>query len=276
MPELSVKRLICTEAITVSDVVCAGTCRHRTPEECAGATTLVFPYRGVFARHVGATDAVGEANQVLFFNRSEGYQISHPVVGGDCCLSVRLRDDLLAEMIPAEMAVDPYEPRFNGQSRGIDARAQVLVALLRHGLDAGLVDDLEAETLTLTLLRRALGERTGRSRLGSLGRKKVVDRAKLVMSSDLSRRWTLSDIAGEVGVSPVYLTQLFQQVEGMPLYRYHIRLRLARALDLLPKYDDLTHLALDLGFSSHSHFTAAFRKTFGRTPADFQRALHKR
>ncbi len=49
----------------------------------------------------------------------------------------------------------------------------------------------------------------------------------------------------------------------MPLYRYQRRLRLARALDLISQYDDLTTLGLDLGFSSHSHFTAAFREVYG-------------
>jgi AraC-like DNA-binding protein len=33
---------------------------------------------------------------------------------------------------------------------------------------------------------------------------------------------------------------------------------------------------MDLGFSSHSHFTAAFRQTYGRTPADFQRSIRLR
>jgi methylphosphotriester-DNA--protein-cysteine methyltransferase len=47
---------------------------------------------------------------------------------------------------------------------------------------------------------------------------------------DLARRWTLADIAKEVGGSPVYLTQVFQQVDGLPLYRYQMGLRLARAL----------------------------------------------
>jgi AraC-like DNA-binding protein len=74
----------------------------------------------------------------------------------------------------------------------------------------------------------------------------------------------------------VYLTQLFRQVEGMPLYRYQLRLRLARALDMLGRCDDLTTLSLDLGFSSHSHFTAAFRQAYGRTPADFQRSVRLR
>ena len=39
---------------------------------------------------------------------------------------------------------------------------------------------------------------------------KLADRAKLVLSSDLMRRWTLAEIAGALRVSPVYLTQVFQ------------------------------------------------------------------
>jgi AraC-like DNA-binding protein len=62
----------------------------------------------------------------------------------------------------------------------------------------------------------------------------------------------------------------------VPLYRYHLRLRLARALDLLGQYDNLTTLGLHLGFSSHSHFSAAFRLAYGRTPAEFQRSAHLR
>jgi AraC-like DNA-binding protein len=65
---------------------------------------------------------------------------------------------------------------------------------------------------------------------------------------------------------------MFQQVEGLPLYRYQMRLRLARALDLLGDYFDLTGLALDLGFSSHSHFSAAFKQAYGQTPLEFQRS----
>jgi AraC-like DNA-binding protein len=52
-----------------------------------------------------------------------------------------------------------------------------------------------------------------------------------------------------------------------------MRLRLTRALDLLARCDDLTRLSLDLGFSSHSHFTSAFRRAYGCTPAYFRRSL---
>jgi AraC-like DNA-binding protein len=276
MSELSVQLLLNTETATIRDVVCGGECRHESAEECAQATHLVFPYRGVYVRHVGRNDAVAEANQVLFFNGAEGYRVSHPVEGGDACLSLAVAEPLLRELAPKEQLREGGVLAFRRQRRRIDPRAQALVAVLRHGLSRSVAETLQAETLVLTLIRRALGERTSHAAGASPGRQKLVDRAKLVLSADLARRWTLAEVAAEVGVSPVYLTQVFQQVEAMPLYRYQLRLRLARALDLLGQYDDLTALGLDLGFSSHSHFSAAFRQAYGRTPAEFQRSVHLR
>jgi AraC-like DNA-binding protein len=274
--ELSVELLLNTKCLAVRDVVCRGGCRHRSPEECSTATHMVYPYRGVYVRHVGQSDAVAEANQVLFFNESESYQISHPLGGGDACISLALADSDLREIVPKEHARGSGAAVFNMHRLRIDSTTQALVARLRHGLARKITDTLEAETLALTLVHRTLGACAPRSTRASVGRQKLVDRAKLVLSSDPTRRWTLADIATEVGVSPVYLTQVFQQVEGMPLYRYQLRLRLARALDLLGYYEDLSRLSLDLGFSSHSHFTSTFRQTYGSTPADFQRSIRQR
>lgn len=276
MTELAIHDLLDTQTVAIRDVVCDGKCRHKSAEECPNSTYLVFPYRGVYMRHLGGSEAVAEANQVLFFNQMESYRISHPVQGGDACLSISVREDLLRELAPTEHLHDNGAVMFSKQRWRIEPRAQVLVALLRHTLLNKSIELLEAETLTLTLVRRALGERTSPTTRATYGRQKLVDRAKLILSSELSRRWTLTEIAAEVGVSPVYLTQAFAQVEGVPLYRYQLRLRLARALDLLGSYDDLSTLGVDLGFSSHSHFTAAFRQAYGRTPAQFQRSANLR
>ena len=275
--QISATLLLDTQTATIRDVVCRGECRHRSAEECADRTHLVFPYRGVYVRHSGGhDDAVAEANQVLFFNAAESYRVSHPVAGGDASLDVVIDEPLLCELAPKEQLSAGRGRAFRRQRLRIDPRAQVLAALLRHSLNGKAAETLEAETMALTLVRRALGERTSHGAGSSPGRRKLVDRAKLVLSADLARRWTLGEVAAEVGVSPVYLTQVFQQVEAMPLYRYQLRLRLARALHLLGHYDDLTTLGMDLGFSSHSHFSAAFRKAYGRTPAEFQRAVQLR
>jgi AraC family transcriptional regulator len=276
MSEFAVQSLLKTPTTAIRDVYCQGSCPGPSAEECATATQLVFPYRGVYVRHLGNDQAVAEANQVLFFNANEGYRVTHPVPGGDASLTLIISEAQLRELAPAAFLRDGGALAFRQQRRRIDPRAQALVALLRHSLRENIAEPLEAESLALTLVQRALGPRTTHAAGASVGRQRLVDRAKLVLAGDLARRWTLAEIAAEVRGSPVYLTQVFQQVEGVPLYRYQLRLRLARALDLLAQYDDLTSLGLDLGFSSHSHFSAAFREAYGRSPSEFrQSALHR-
>jgi AraC family transcriptional regulator len=274
--EFSAESLLNSPTVKVRDVYCRGSCRHQSAEEFASATELVFPYRGVYMRHLGQDQAVAEANQVLFFNAAEGYRISHPVAGGDASLSLAISEALLHELAPSALFREGAMLAFRRQRLRIDARTQVLMALLRHSLRENIAEPLEAESLALTLVQRALGPRTTHAASGSIGLQLLVDRAKLVLASDLARRWTLAEVAAEVRCSPVYLTQVFQQVEGQPLYRYQLRLRLARALDLLGQYDDLTALSLDLGFSSHSHFSASFREVYGRSPSAFRQTALRR
>jgi AraC family transcriptional regulator len=272
MSEFEVTRLLDTDAVNVRTVHCRGSCRHRSAEECTAVTHLVFPYRGLYLRHVGADQAVADANHVLFFSAGEGYQVSHPVAGGDASLVLALSAPLLREIAPAAVLQQGEELRFRLQSLRIDPRAQALVGLLRHSLQSGSIDTLEAESLALTLACRSLGPRTAHETTATHARRRLVDRAKVLLASDLGRRWSLADVAREIGGSPVYLTQAFQQVEGVPLHRYHLRLRLARALDRVAHSEDMSALALELGFSSHSHFSAAFKQAYGRTPSEFKRA----
>lgn len=276
MSEFVVQSLLKSPTITIRDTYCQGSCRQQSAEEWTTTTQLVFPYRGAYVRHVGQDQAVAEANQVLFFNAREGYRVSHPVPGGDASLTLDIDEEQLREMAPANLLRNGAPLAFRRQRLRIDARTQVLIALLRHSLRENIAEPLEAESLALTLVQRALGPRTTHATGATLGQQRLVDRAKLVLAGDLARRWTLAEIAAEVRVSPVYLTQVFQQVEGLPLYRYQLRMRLARALDLLAQYDDLTALSLDLGFSSHSHFSAAFRQLYGRSPSDFRQSALRR
>jgi AraC-like DNA-binding protein len=275
MPEFEIDHLLETDTVALRNIRCSGACRHRGAEECASITHLVFPYRGVYMRHAGSDQAVADANHVLFFNAGEGYQVSHPIGGGDASLSLVLSEPVLREVAPSSLLNDGGKLGFRRQHHRIDPRAQALVALLRHGLHNGAIEPLEAEGLVLTLVCRSLGPRTSHEPGATRARRRLADRVKVLLASDLSRRWTLADIAAEIRGSPVYLTQVFQQTEGIPLYRYHLRLRLARALDLIAQYDDLSALAAELGFSSHSHFTVAFRLAYGRSPTAFQQSARR-
>jgi AraC-like DNA-binding protein len=97
-----------------------------------------------------------------------------------------------------------------------------------------------------------------------------MDKTKEFLDANMSSPIRLGDIAQAVGASPAYLTDVFRRAEGVPLHKYLTQLRLARALVELPHADDLTMLAFNLGFSSHSHFTAAFRRAYGSTPSSYR------
>ncbi len=267
MADFSANALLQTDIMSVWDVVCAGNHRHESDEEVSYGTHLVFPYRGVYRHHVGRQQALIDANQLLFINRDEGYRVSHPVPGGDSSLSIEIADPILEELAPPEHLRRGSAPAFIRPRLRIGPRAQTLSALLRHRLRQAAPGTLAHETMTVALAAEALGAPAPG---GSAGRQRMVDRAKAVLAIDLGRRWSLAEIAAEVGGSPVYLTQVFTQVEGTSLYRYQLQLRLARALELVPRSDDLTMTGLDLGFSSHSHFTHAFRRQFGATPTAYR------
>lgn len=270
MPQFQVQTLLQTPVVTVLDVWCPGGSAHRGEPETSSRTHLVFPYRGTYVRHVGDDAAVADASQVLLFNAGDRYCVSHPHSGSDASLVLEIDEAVLRELAPPALLHEGPAPRFRMQRLRIDPRAQVLVAMLRHALREGTAEPLEGESLALVLASRALGTRTAHTAGASPARQRLVERSKVVLAGDLARRWTLAEIAAEVGVSPVYLTQSFRQVEGVPLYRYQLRLRLARALDLIAEVDDLAALAQDLGFSSHSHFAAAFQQTYRRTPSAFR------
>src|SRR5437867_8839712 len=104
--DFAVQTLLKTPTVAVRDVGCRGSCRHQGAEECATATELVFPYRGVYVRHLGRDQAVAEANQVLFFNAAEGYRVSHPVAGGDASLTLLISEPLLRELAPRPFVRD--------------------------------------------------------------------------------------------------------------------------------------------------------------------------
>jgi len=81
-------------------------------------------------------------------------------------------------------------------------------------------------------------------------------------------------IGAELGVSPYHVAHVFREQTGLSVHRYLLRLRLALALDLLAGGAmNLSALALDLGFSSHSHFSSVFRRNTGLSPTGVRAAF---
>lgn len=102
---------------------------------------------------------------------------------------------------------------------------------------------------------------------GSLRR--VID----YIEADLSRAFTIEELAKVAGVSPRHFIRAFRESAGQTPLRYVYDLRLERAKEfLLDPRRTATEVALDCGFSHAQHFSTAFKKATGLTPSDFRRA----
>ncbi len=259
----------------VEDVRCPGTCLKKSREGFSPDFQVCFPYRGLFVFHVGHDDVVGDANQVLFVAGGESFRLSQPVAGEYAELILTPDPEILVELADASQASLSFHPLFRRRSRRADLDLQHLRACFLHRSLTGDWDGLAAEELVIRLLRSALEGDNGGCAPGRRTRR-LIGRTKEFLEANLFDSIRLADVAGAVGASPAYLTDVFRRVEGVPLHRYLTQLRLARALVELPHASDLTTLALDLGFSSHSHFTAAFRRAFGCTPSCFRKNVTAR
>jgi AraC family transcriptional regulator len=94
-----------------------------------------------------------------------------------------------------------------------------------------------------------------------------IDGALWYIETRFASELTLEQIAGQVRVSPHYLTRAFGAVTGRSLMRYVRARRLTHAARLLAEgAPDILGVAIESGYGSHEAFTRAFRDQFGLTP----------
>jgi AraC-like DNA-binding protein len=100
----------------------------------------------------------------------------------------------------------------------------------------------------------------------------TAEHAKASLTARFAERLTVATVAAEVHVSPYHLTRVFRAQTGFALHEYLNQLRLRAAFERIRDgHDDLATLAADVGFSSHSHLTANFRRAFGGPPTAARR-----
>jgi len=279
--------LYASRTLAVRDVHCRPHGPERGGEEVSDAHTIVFPRSGLFVKHVQGEDLVADANQVLFFRKDEPYRVSHPLSGGDDCTSYAFSARWLAEAsaLRDPAVLDRRERLFPVTHVPSPARCVLLHHRLRRKLGLSSCDAVEVETLAMDVLDAVLeavyerrnGRRNQTHTRTARAHQEQADAVKTVLAARMRERLTLSEVAKAVHSSEFHLARLFRREAGVPIHRYLNRLRLRAAIERLAEGEqDLTGLALDLGFSSHSHFSDSFRREFNVSPRGIRKQLNGR
>lgn len=259
--------LYASPLVTLQDVVCSEGCGNGRHEEQCQAASLALVRSGTFVRRDRMGRHVADATRVVFFDPTEPYMVDHPVPGGDRCTVLIFDSGTLREAVR----------HARGEPQRFFARASLAGTAAMHLEHRRLLaaahtgDAVQVEETALHLLQLSTsGEEDGSRLRGAAANRAaaLAADAQILIAGSFTGRVTLETLSRTLGVSPFGLCRAFRQATGGTLHQHLTCLRLAAALEQLPQYRTrLTDLALDLGFSSHSHFTHAFRAYFGRAPS---------
>ena len=98
--------------------------------------------------------------------------------------------------------------------------------------------------------------------------------AKDIIINRLSEPPTLIDLANEIGLSLKKLKDGFKQIYGDSVYSFLIDYKMELARKLLESGDyNVNEVGLKIGYSTSSHFIAAFKKKYGTTPKKYFMSL---
>jgi AraC-like DNA-binding protein len=285
---LETRRLHAGRQLAIHDVRCGGRDTPPTAGEHTTVFQVILPRHGLYLFRMGRRDLVANANHACLIDPGREYRVTHPIGGCDSSTAVSLSRGLFRQLLADidATAVDRADDRlaFPGDYALVaPATALRHHALLRRLENPG-TEALAVEESALLLCREvalaaraAAGRQPHAVREGSRRHhRERVEAVAAYLARHLARPVTLEELSRAAAMSPFQLARVFRAVTGLPIHRYRTRLRLLQALDRLREGAlNLSEVALEAGFSSHSHFTTTMRAEFGRTPSDIRRLLSR-
>lgn len=110
----------------------------------------------------------------------------------------------------------------------------------------------------------------------SPGNRRHCSRAKAYISQNLDKKLTVAEVAGAVGVSKNYLTNVFSSTEGVPLMEYINRSKLSHMVILIRRYGyTLAQAGKHVGMTDVNYISRLFKRYYGMTVTEYKRTLER-
>lgn len=244
-------------------------------ERCHATHVLTVVRSGAFTVRQGRRSTLLDPSCAVLHAPGVEYSAGHPFGCGDHGWHIGIQGEALRPAVLGAGEEDALGSRTRFGPLPLRELAALHLVLARGGSGAA-ADPMAVEEAVLRLAGAmaagapAREQRPRRSSTEEL-HERCFERAREVLFTRRREAVQLDDLARAVHASPFHLSRLFKRAAGVPIHRYLSRLRLLDGLEQVATREvSLTDLAYELGFSSHSHFTAAFHREFGMTPSRFR------
>jgi len=234
---------------------------------------LVFPRTSVYIQHAGGEPIVTSPNVVMFYNQGQVYRRYKISERGDQCEWFAFDGQVIVDALrPFDSKIEAHAERPFRLTHGLSDTTCYLLQrkVVEHLLNEVQPDELFIEETMLWILERIMEkvyQKTPQTRKDTSDQRDRVLAVQAALTTRFQEHLSLEKLASEFDYSPYYLCRIFRQHTGLTIHQYLTQVRLRTALEWITDNEcNLTDLAFRLGFSSHSHFTMAFRKAFGVPP----------
>jgi AraC-like DNA-binding protein len=250
-----------------------------------GDHLMVFPRTSVKITHTKGQTIVANPNTIMLYNQHQSYLREQLSERGDLCDWFAFHPNLLCDALrPLDPLIDEHRERPFLHTHVPNHPALYLQQrlVIQHILHQPQPDQFYIEEMVSSVLAGVVAQTQGTSREYQRHeqRTRANDVRAVVCATQqeivlrFREHLSLTAIAEAVHTSPYHLSRLFRQYCGQTIHSYLNRVRLSTALEYLAEPAlEITEIGLDLGFSSHSHFTTAFRQMFAISPSAFRKRV---
>jgi AraC family transcriptional regulator len=260
--------------------------RHHPAFHDASAPTetfcFVFPRSAVLIEHEHERPFVANPAIMTFHNRGQYYRRAAVSRDGDRSDWFSVDQAVLMEVVETLApghSPDPGRP-FRVSHAQTDAHTySVQRQVFEQARRGSYAEPLVMEEMVLMILERlvrqiGLAHAPESSRSVPPRHRELVHEAEILLSRHFEEALSLAAVARYLETSEYHLCRVFRRVTGTTLHHYRHALRIRSSLErVADSPSTLTDIAVGLGFSSHSHFTQAFRREFGQQPSRFREMI---